>query len=122
MLFLDTTSDCEGDVTWLKNNQDPWSEVQTKWSKTFHVRQVILKKDLNVFEILSEFSIIKNPLGHTLIDADFQMRYPENYQAIFTKFEPVFKSLLEIRKRNLTPADNLILELIESPDVDKGMS
>ncbi|CAG9822215.1 unnamed protein product [Phaedon cochleariae] len=115
----DVQIDFEDDVTWLKNSRAPWAEVQEKWSNTFPFRQALLSKEVGIQEILDEFSIIKDPLGYTLVDSDFKLRYPGNYRKIYTKFESVFNSLLETRRKHLTPADNLILDIIQSPDVNQ---
>lgn len=115
---MEPTDYCN-ELTWLKNNQEPWAEVQQKWGECFIYRQNLLKKDIEVNEFLREFPIVKGNLGHLLIDLDFKKRFPEQHGKIFKNFESVFEGLLENRRKQLGPADHLILEIIRS-DVNKG--
>lgn len=117
LLFLE--SNCQTDLIWLKNNCEPWVEVEKKWNNTSSYRDQLLKKDVDISEFLIEFPIIRNPLGHSLIALDFKRKFPENCDKIYFKFEPVFESLLKIKQKNLTPADTLMLEIIREKNVNQ---
>ncbi|XP_030750822.1 uncharacterized protein LOC115879167 isoform X2 [Sitophilus oryzae] len=114
---FDYNGDHDEIITWLKNNQEPWSDVVSKWNATYEYRQRLYMRHENLQEILAVFPIIQNPLGHRLIDIDFEKRFP-SHNLLYNNFETVFNKLLELKKKSLNQSDSLIVDIIKSNTIN----
>lgn len=52
---------------WLKNNIEPWTVVQREWDLSYEFRCNILKKDITIDDIYTEWPILKCQQGYTLV-------------------------------------------------------
>lgn len=113
MFYLDQT---KNDLLWLQHNSEPWHIVEEKWKSTFKYRKDLLQSSsMPNNELTKIFNILKNPMGHTLIDWDFQELHKNSYGKLFSCFDNIFKILVELRKKTLNKNESLLLDIIENP-------
>ncbi|XP_031328278.1 uncharacterized protein LOC116159563 [Photinus pyralis] len=102
------------DYVWLKNNIEPWNDVQSCWRRTFSLRNKSLTDEKDVAQIYEDWPILRNPLGYTLIEDDFKRIYPENYNNLLLNFEQVVAKVIELRQTHLSIRDKPWVEIFKS--------
>ncbi|XP_051160428.1 uncharacterized protein LOC127289334 [Leptopilina boulardi] len=85
---------------WLKENLEPWSEVEKKWKSTHHFRLNSLTSSENTFLPISQYyenyKVLRLVLGYTLLEADFELRYPNSVQALSSDWNLKQAALLKL--------------------------
>ncbi|XP_067616172.1 uncharacterized protein [Eurosta solidaginis] len=76
--------DALGKKIWLSHNVEPWSVVEQNWRDTIALRiEDVKNKSKNV---LIEWPLLKHSLGYSLIEIDFELKYPGKSQSLFTEW------------------------------------
>ncbi|XP_031329053.1 uncharacterized protein LOC116160061 [Photinus pyralis] len=92
----------QASLNWLKHNIEPWSTA-----------------DITLSDIYEEWTILKQPLGHTLIDHDFEKLFPDVGNLFYNNWDVVLLKLIEIRKHVLNETDQLLLDILKTDAVNK---
>lgn len=62
------TDDTDENITWLKNNVDPWETVEKKWTETSEYRlKRIYDGNDNITGYYNKYPALKQPKGYTLV-------------------------------------------------------
>lgn len=64
--YLESEQGSEVISAWLKNNREPWEEVEEKWRKTLSHRKATIMES-NAVEIFSLWPAYKDPKGYKLV-------------------------------------------------------
>ena len=76
LFFLGDTLLHEGDedsaelLCWLRNNVEPWGQIETFWTKTFRARQKEIKKTA-IYDYYSTYRVLRENRGFTLVSIHF---------------------------------------------------
>lgn len=63
-----SADDTDENLTWLKNNVDPWETVVKKWTETSDYRlKHIYDGDDNITGYYNKYPALKQPKGYTLV-------------------------------------------------------
>ncbi|XP_030762270.1 uncharacterized protein LOC115887090 [Sitophilus oryzae] len=115
-LSISIEDQTKNDLLWLQHNTEPWHTVEEKWKSTFKYRKNLLESSsIPNDELTKIFNILKNPMGHTLIDWDFKELHEESYGKLFSGFDNIFKILVDLRRKTLNKNEHLLLDIIENP-------
>lgn len=78
---------------WLRHQEDEWDELKVKWeySSPYRLFEVATVADCTrTNKLLSEYPVLRNPHGYTLIQLDFKLKYPGKEEQLF-KYWPQFR-------------------------------
>ncbi|CAG9782312.1 unnamed protein product [Diatraea saccharalis] len=93
----------EEDVNWLKNNNEPWSEVILKWNKNSQYRHGKDYESITTF--MNEWQLLYLPKAIELIDEDFKNLYPGKEKEFENKWQKFFYKLIELKKSEIRTDD-----------------
>lgn len=62
----DEREDTEESLCWLKNNIEPWGQVELFWRRTFKARQSELK-DTTIYNYYAKYRVLRENRGFTLV-------------------------------------------------------
>ncbi|XP_067629384.1 uncharacterized protein [Eurosta solidaginis] len=106
------------DKLWLAHNMEPWSEVVKKWNATIEIRQQdIFNRKVNIF---TDWPLLKNSLGYTLIEIDFIAKYKDSANNLINEW-PDFRRLIIPYMRDKikdNASNNMLLMIDENVDSD----
>ncbi|XP_067617320.1 uncharacterized protein [Eurosta solidaginis] len=106
------------DKLWLAHNMEPWSEVVKKWNATIEIRQQdIFNRKVNIF---TDWPLLKNSLGYTLIAIDFIAKYKDSANNLINEW-PDFRRLIIPYMRDKikdNASNNMLLMIDENVDSD----
>ncbi|KAL4713320.1 hypothetical protein ACJJTC_015307 [Scirpophaga incertulas] len=74
------------DILWLKTNNEPFDEVINKWKATFEFRQNHSKYP-SVHDFFVDWPILNDTRSHSLINIDFETKYPDSALIFFSNFD-----------------------------------
>ncbi|XP_074096558.1 uncharacterized protein LOC141525815 [Cotesia typhae] len=83
------------DLEWLKNNREPWNDVQSKWLNTFDLR--VNSKFDSVHEFIQEWNILNDLRSKSLISLDFEKLYPNKGARFATEWPKFFDRVKMLR-------------------------
>ncbi|KAB0803155.1 hypothetical protein PPYR_00125 [Photinus pyralis] len=101
---------------WLRRNTQPQCEVLQHWKQSYLARRNTQFQTIAQF--LEQWPILRSPIAPDLINYDFAQvhKVPENFD-LQTEFQNLFEAVLTQRKSSLSPADNTILQLLDTDDI-----
>lgn len=59
--------DDDDNIAWLKEHDEPWATVLTKWKLSYDLRIRIFSRCSSVFGILTDFPSLQKEYGHELV-------------------------------------------------------
>ncbi|CAG9763580.1 unnamed protein product [Ceutorhynchus assimilis] len=93
--------DDEINITFLKRATEPIGRIFESWEATFKLRRK-LYLNASLQKIFEDFPCLKLNQGLDLIETDFNKRFPESVDAIYTNWEKVRPAIrLEIKVRKI---------------------
>ncbi|KAG8201411.1 hypothetical protein JTE90_024284 [Oedothorax gibbosus] len=111
-------------LTFLKYCNDPWPKVESYWDDTYEVRVSQFQSDIEgkVFRILEDWPSLKQPLGFTLINADFHKSHPDCATLLFSNW-PVYKqAVIKLVEGKLKEKNNQELLLLHQDSLPNDIS
>ncbi|XP_031358950.1 uncharacterized protein LOC116182558 [Photinus pyralis] len=97
---------------WLLNNNEPVEEVLQHWRNSYSIRKITVNKNKTIEQFYKEWPILETQLAIELVTYDFNKLF-EKEGATDDTFNFFFEKLLDIRRKNLSAADESILQLVE---------
>ncbi|KAK5648037.1 hypothetical protein RI129_002929 [Pyrocoelia pectoralis] len=100
-VLTDTESDeinTNEDFLWLTLYTDPWSEVISRWEKTYELRRTNAESYSTVNEFINVWPILRDQRCETLINWDFAKLYPHKDINLFCKWKFFFDTVKTLRK------------------------
>ncbi|XP_048514049.1 uncharacterized protein LOC125501699 [Athalia rosae] len=104
---------CTVHQDWLRHNTAPWESVVEHWNASRALRQSDFHKAIgNVNSIIEAWPVVKQPLGYTLLESDYNYMFNDGlsiyseWPMLSTKLENLMRS--EIKEKAYIPfLDNL---------------
>ncbi|XP_017490673.1 PREDICTED: uncharacterized protein LOC108378873 [Rhagoletis zephyria] len=90
---------------WLCHNVEPWGDVVEKWTNTVKLRTAeILNEHAN---ILTNWPLLKHSLGYTLVEIDFEAKFPNCSQNLLNEWPKFRKSIIPYMKTKIRDATSI---------------
>ena len=124
MPFLADTQESEL-ILWLQNNIFPPEEVLNKWKATFKARREALLRTNSddegdkAYKYIQSYPFLKQPLGYSLLESDFDQLYEEKKLRLFALWKTVAPKVIEAVKgyaRKNSDAAALVAEAEEKSE------
>ncbi|XP_024885982.1 uncharacterized protein LOC112463699, partial [Temnothorax curvispinosus] len=89
---LTTKRVCKTHLQWLQYNTAPWSSVEEHWNKSRELRHILIAEHkVNIYDIFSEYPVLKQELGYTLLEND--------YNSLINKKSNIYSKWPELSKK-----------------------
>ncbi|XP_036336282.1 uncharacterized protein LOC118746541 [Rhagoletis pomonella] len=89
----------------LCHNVEPWGDVVEKWTNTVKLRTAeILNEHAN---ILTNWPLLKHSLGYTLVEIDFEAKFPNCSQNLLNEWPKFRKSIIPYMKTKIRDATSI---------------
>lgn len=81
---------------WLETHTTPWADVLKKWIQTSKYRIQKLASDASITNsmYLNMFKVLQQPLGYELIEADFELIYPNQSTVLISEWPSFEKEVI----------------------------
>ncbi|GAB0095137.1 hypothetical protein DMENIID0001_104890 [Sergentomyia squamirostris] len=105
---------------WLMENDEPWQEVVSEWSKSSPYRLNEIRKTGDVSKSAENWPRYRDPQGFELIDIDFAQMYPDKSVEMLLNFDSFVESVQPIFSTEVKDKWSVKqLEILESFDTNK---
>ncbi|XP_067613875.1 uncharacterized protein [Eurosta solidaginis] len=97
---------------------EPWSEVVKKWNATIEIRQQdIFNRKVNIF---TDWPLLKNSLGYTLIEIDFIAKYKDSANNLINEWPDIRRLIIPYMRDKIkdNASNNMLLMIDENVDSD----
>lgn len=94
-------------------NSEPFNEVLQHWKNSYSIRKITTSKCVTIEQFYKDWPILKTQFAPELVAYDFQQRFEIQLDDVDEAFQHFFDKLLEVRRKNLTDADETILSQLD---------
>ncbi|KAL1397758.1 hypothetical protein pipiens_009506 [Culex pipiens pipiens] len=95
---------------WLRHEHDDWEEVKLKWAQTttYRLNEAYCGR-FTLEDLITEYPLLSNPKGHTLVEADFRYKYPGVGDALFKSWGRFRTSIYDFFEADIADAGGKVL-------------